>query len=130
VTDDRIRDAIGQLPVVKCPPTVSQRIAAAVAATPRQEPARRSWLVWAAPLAAAAALAAVLVATRPDPAPRYSPAEVAAARTQAVESVSMVMNMIQKTRREAVTEVLGRQVTGTLRASVQKALQLSEGGQG
>jgi len=40
------------------------------------------------------------------------------------------MTLIQNTQREAVTEVLGRKVPGTLRASVRKALQMSEGGQG
>jgi hypothetical protein len=134
VTDERLREAFEELPVVTCPPAVLQRIAAAIADEKRNAPARRPTtirrLTWAAPLATAAALAVVLLATRPDPAPQYSPAEVAAARTQAVESLSTVMTMIQRTQREAVTEVLGRQVPGTLRTSVQKALQMSEGGQG
>ena len=52
------------------------------------------------------------------------------ARVQAIESLSTAMTMIQKTQREAVSEVLGRQVPNTLRTSVQKALQMSEGGQG
>jgi hypothetical protein len=129
VTDDKLREAIGELPVVKCPDAVARRITAAIV---REKPRRAAvrWWAWTAPLAAAAVLAAVLIATRPAPAPRYTPAEVAAARVQAVESLSTVMSMIEKTQREAVTEVLGRQVPGTLRSSVRKALQMSEGGQG
>jgi hypothetical protein len=129
VTDDKLREALGELPVVKCPPAVAQRIATAIASEKPRRPAVR-WWVWATPLAAAATLAAVLIATRPTPAPRYTPAEVAMARVQAIESLSTAMTMIQKTQREAVSEVLGRQVPNTLRTSVQKALQMSEGGQG
>jgi len=129
VTQDKLREALGELPVVTCPPAVSQRIAAAIASEPPRRATIRRW-AWTTPLAAAAALAAVLIATRPAPAPRYTDAEVATARAQAVASMSTVMTMIQNTQRAAVTEVLGRQVPETLRASVQKALQLSEGGPG
>lgn len=125
MTDDKLREVFGELPVVKCPPALAQRLAAIP-----DEPRRRTtvrWWAWATPLAAAAALAAVLIATRP---PHYTEAEVAAARIQAVETVSTAMALIQRTQREAVSEVLGRQVPNTLRTSVQKALQLSEGGQG
>jgi hypothetical protein len=128
MTDDKLREALGELPIVKCPPTLAQRLAAIP-----DEPRRRTtvrWWAWATPLAAAAALATVLIATRPAPAPHYTDAEVADARMQAVETVSTAMALIQRTQREAVSEVLGRQVPNTLRTSVQKALQLSEGGQG
>ena len=130
MTDDKLREVIGDLPVVECPPALAQRLAAIPDDGPREVPVRRRTWAWATPLAVAAALAVVFLATRPAPAPRYTDAEVATARAQAVASMSTVMTMIQNTQRAAVTEVLGRQVPETLRASVQKALQLSEGGPG
>jgi hypothetical protein len=128
VTDDSFHELVRELPVVACPPAVAKRVLTELASPPRR--ARIRWWAWAAPLAAAAVLAAALVATRPDPTPQYTPAEVTAARSQAITSLTTAMSLIERTQREAVTEVLGRQVSGTLRASVQKALQLSEGGQG
>jgi hypothetical protein len=128
MTDDRRPDVLADLPLMSCPPDLARRLLDIPQRHPRRHGGR--WRTWAASLAAAAALAVVLLATRPDPSPDYSAAELAEAREQTISSLSTVMSVIEKTQREAVSEVLGRQVPQTLGASVRKALQLSEGGQG
>ena len=123
--EDRTGDLAG-LPLIACPPELGRRLLA----IPDRHPRRRRWWVWVAPLATAAALAVVLLATRPAPAPRYTEVELATARAQALASLSTVMTVIERTQREAMTEVLGRQVPQTLGAPLRRALQSSEGGQG
>lgn len=121
------RDDLTSLPLLACPPDLARRLLAIPARHPRR---RFRWLVWSAPLAAAAALAVALLANRPEPVPSYTEVELATARAEALASLSTVMTVIERTQREAMTEVLGRQVPQTLGATLRKALQSSEGGQG
>lgn len=132
--DRELARRLAELPELSCPPEVTARIEAAVAGQPqasvveRRRPRLPRWR-WAS-FAVAAALATWILLARPAPEPRYTPAELALARAQAIEGLGVVVNVIETTQRDAVDEAIDRSVPSTLRAAVRKTLNWSEGGRG
>ena len=81
------------------------------------------------------ALAALLFFSPSDRRPAgsdapYSPSEIAEARQKARLSLALALQIVNRSEREAVAEVLGKQFPRTVRHSLRKIISPLEGGKG
>lgn len=143
----QLRESFATLPEPPCPDKVTDRIVrGTIFQDAETSPGRRSrsatWPIfpwsfgWKSVVVTAAAAAIVLLLwhalPQQDSAPEspYTPEQILVARQQATWSLIYTVQVIDRSRRDALAEVLGEQLPQVIKGSLHKAWEQSLGGQG
>ncbi len=133
--DRALRDALGGLPVAACPADVSDRILAAVAdeqAAGRRRDRRRAGYGMAAGLLAATVAGLLLLRPggplRGPAAGDYSPEQVAAARREMIETLTLTARVLDRTGRHTIVDVFSDQLPSAVEGSLRPLDDPTRGG--
>ena len=130
--ESEVRNFFSMVPELKCPDSLSEQIAVQTFNKPERKSQNVFSFALNSPQLSFAVVAAVVVILliinfpgRNNPAIQsYNPEEIALARKQARWSLAYTGNLLNKTEKNVVEDVLFKQVPGTIRKSLKKSLKV------
>lgn len=125
-----LRRSLASLPPLACPPEVGRRVLAAVAAE-QAAARRRRWTAGAGVGLAAAALAGALL-LRPGapvaPTTTYSPEQIAAARRELIQTVTLTARVLDQAGRGTIANVFSERLPAAVAGSLRLLDDPTRGG--